>query len=213
MSIQVQNIVEEVLADKRLLNHPFYRRWEAGELRDGELTAYAEQYRHFEAMFPTFLRRLAESLPEGVARTNVEMNLAAETGSPTHLELFEAFAAHYGASQVAPSAKMAALLAAYEGVLEAGADTALAGLLAYEAQGDEIARTKAEGLADFYGASEGALEFWREHGDIEGDHSAWTYEALVSRTARREDVVAGLTTVAKAWWEFLDEREELAQAA
>src|SRR3974390_3214672 len=34
----------------RLLEHPFYRRWEAGELTDGELAGYAAQYRHFEAM-------------------------------------------------------------------------------------------------------------------------------------------------------------------
>jgi len=30
------------------------RRWEAGELKRDELTHYAEQYRFFETMLPTF---------------------------------------------------------------------------------------------------------------------------------------------------------------
>ena len=29
-----------------VLEHPFYRRWECGELRREELTAYAGEYRH-----------------------------------------------------------------------------------------------------------------------------------------------------------------------
>ncbi len=213
MTSELRNLVNGVLSDKMLLNHPFYRRWETGKLEAGELTSYAEQYRHFEAMFPAFLRRLAESLPEGIARTNVEMNLADETGEPSHLDLFESFAAHYGAASVQPSAKMIALMAAYESVLTAGPNTALAGLLAYEAQGDAIARTKAEGLRDFYGATDEAMRFWLEHSEIEGDHSTWTYEALVAQEATQDEIVVGLNTVARAWWEFLDERESLAQVA
>ena len=48
----VDAILVEVLRDRRLLAHPFYRRWEAGTLERAELAAYAAQYRHFEAALP-----------------------------------------------------------------------------------------------------------------------------------------------------------------
>ena len=44
------NAIDQALTDAttglRLLEHPFYRRWEAGELLPGELADYAGQYRH-----------------------------------------------------------------------------------------------------------------------------------------------------------------------
>ena len=52
MTTALQQSMFEVLSDRQLMDHPFYRRWEAGELSRDELTSYAEQYRHFEAMMP-----------------------------------------------------------------------------------------------------------------------------------------------------------------
>src|ERR1700722_16656982 len=106
MTTALQQSMFEVLSDRQLLDHPFYRRWEAGELSRDELTLYAEQYRFFEAMLPEFLETLSDQLPEGVARNCVVANLADETGSPSHLELFDRFAAHYGATQPSISPAM-----------------------------------------------------------------------------------------------------------
>ena len=42
-------LIERLDAARRrwnVLEHPFYRRWECGELSRGELTAYAGEYRH-----------------------------------------------------------------------------------------------------------------------------------------------------------------------
>ena len=61
----INSVVAAALDGKRLLDHPFYRRWEAGEVTLGELADYASQYRHFESYLPRFLGELAESLPEG----------------------------------------------------------------------------------------------------------------------------------------------------
>src|ERR1700722_11629215 len=41
---QIRDALADALAGRQLLAHPFYRRWEAGTLVDGELAAYAEQY-------------------------------------------------------------------------------------------------------------------------------------------------------------------------
>jgi pyrroloquinoline quinone (PQQ) biosynthesis protein C len=44
----LDRLFTEALREGRLLGHPFYQRWQEGELAVPELTAYAEQYRHFE---------------------------------------------------------------------------------------------------------------------------------------------------------------------
>jgi pyrroloquinoline-quinone synthase len=212
MTDTLRTIVNEVLQGRRLLEHPFYRRWESGDLTPGELKAYAEQYRFFEAMLPDFLSELAGRLPDGTARTLVESNLNDEVATPSHLDLFGAFAAHYGAEDVDASPAMQSLMSAYRGVLDAGPICGLAGLLAYEVQGAEIAESKAAGLARHYGASEEALEFWRTHGSIEVDHAQWTLDALESLNADDAVVRRSMTEVAAAWWSFLDERDALVAA-
>ena len=84
--------IAAVLRDRRLLDHPFYRRWESGGVSIEELASYAAQYRHFERFLPTFLRTLVAALPEGPGRDLVATNLADEEGDPVpHVELFERF--------------------------------------------------------------------------------------------------------------------------
>jgi pyrroloquinoline-quinone synthase len=207
MTTTLRTIIDDALAGRRLLEHPFYRRWEEGRLSRDELTAYAEQYRHFEAQLPATLTALADEL-DGDAREAVLDNLRDETGTPTHLELFEGFASHYGARDVAPTPAMTKLLAAYGDALASGPAAGLAGVLAYEAQGAEIAETKAAGLREFYGASDEACEFWRVHGLVEDSHAAW----LLAAGSGMDDAgaSAGARLVADAWWAFLDERESVA---
>ncbi len=198
---------DAVLRDRQLLEHPFYRRWEAGQLSRDELRDYAQQYRHFEAMLPGFLRRLSDSLAPGPARNLVEANWRDEVTAPSHLELFDRFADFYGATNTEMTAATQGLLDAYAEVLERDSVAALAGLLAYESQGAAIADSKAEGLIDHYGASEAAASFWVEHGSIEGDHATWTFDALASLEPDVTEVERAARLVGDAWWSFLDERE------
>src|SRR5271155_448998 len=178
MENSLASILDSSISDRRLLNHPFYLRWEAGELSADELKHYAEQYRYFEEMLPRFLDDLARALPDGLARESVQKNLADEVAVPSHLDLFEQFARYYQASIVPISAAMQRLVDAYSKALTLGPSSALAGLWAYERQGAEIADSKAEGLKRHYGASPQSLDFWSIHGSLEGDHAKWTLEAL-----------------------------------
>jgi pyrroloquinoline quinone (PQQ) biosynthesis protein C len=171
------------------------------------LTHYAEQYRFFEAMMPSFLQGIVEQLGDGPARDLVSANLVDEVTPPSHLELFALFARHYGARDAEASPAMAHLLEAYATVLTQGPARALAGLLAYESQGAAVADTKGAGLAAHYGASEDALIFWHQHGSIEGDHASWTVDALASLDPDLDDVAEGARIVGDAWWAFLDERD------
>src|ERR1039458_10329529 len=102
---RIRDALAEALAGRHLLTHPFYRRWEAGTLAEGELAAYAEQYRHIERTLPETLAAIASGLPDGQARSLVEENLADELGVPApHVALFESFALATGAApEVTPS--------------------------------------------------------------------------------------------------------------
>lgn len=207
MHTQISDALVNSLSDRQLLSHPFYQRWEAGQLSRDELTSYAEQYRYFETMLPTFLHSLSEQLPEGSVRDAVLDNLRDETTPPSHLELFELFATHYGATNAAASPAMANLLEAYRDLLDRGPQSALAGLWAYESQGAAIAKSKAEGLRAHYGVDNDAATFWDAHWLVEGDHAAWTLDALSTLDPDNDEAAASARLIGDAWWTFLDERE------
>jgi len=47
--------IDNDIAEKHLLKHPFYLAWTRGELSREALTDYAKQYYHHVAAFPTYL--------------------------------------------------------------------------------------------------------------------------------------------------------------
>jgi pyrroloquinoline-quinone synthase len=207
MQTEINEVLDTSLSEVQLLSHPFYRRWECGQLSREELTSYAEQYRYFETMLPVFLESLSEQLAEGPARDAVLDNLRDETSPPSHLELFELFATFYGARDIAASPAMLKLVDAYHAVLEKNPESALAGLWAYESQGAAIAKSKAEGLRSHYGVDSAAVAFWDAHWFVEGDHAAWTLEALSTLEPNADEVASAANLIGQAWWSFLDERE------
>jgi len=207
MNISLYNQLESVLDDRQLLSHPFYRRWEAGDLSRVELRHYAEQYRYFEEMLPVFLEEVSQRLPEGSARNSVRANLNDETGTPSHLELFDRFAHFYGATPAPASPAMSGLVGTYVELSVEGSVASLAGLWAYESQGAAIADSKAQGLIDHYDANSDAATFWAVHGTVEDDHAAWTFEALASLDPDEREVAVATRRIGDAWWAFLDERE------
>jgi pyrroloquinoline-quinone synthase len=194
---QVHDIVTAALIGRRLLEHPFYRRWEAGELAEGELAAYAEQYRHVERALPAVLASVADGLAPGDARELVAANLAEETSVPeAHAVLFESFALAVGAGDdVAPGPATAAMIAAYE------------------LQAAEIAASKSAGLAAHYGLDRAGTRFWDVHAEMESAHADWSLEALAFSAIDPTAIAAGARAGAEAWWAFLDEREALAPSA
>lgn len=194
-----------VIDDIKLLDHPFYRRWEAGELGEGELGSYAAQYRFFEAQLPGFLASLAARVTPS-QRGAIEANLADEVDGPvTHLALFDAFAegVQAPAEQISPA--MAALVDLYERAVDEDPSFALGVLAGYEIQAAEVAVTKGEGLRQHYRVPEASVTFWDVHGTIEQDHAALALEAASLADPVR--VQAGVRASGEAWWSFLDERE------
>jgi len=211
----IENVLVEVLRDRRLLTHPFYRRWEAGTLARDELAAYAGQYRHFEAALPDVLERVVEHVGDPEARGLVQANLDDERGVPApHLELYDGFAAAVGAPEgVEAAPATAALVGMYRTVADGSPVTALAALAAYEVQASEIAASKADGLRARYGVDHVGTRFWDVHSGADEVHGAWIVDALAVLATDREEVRRAAGAAAQAWWAFLDERESATAGA
>jgi pyrroloquinoline-quinone synthase len=211
-TLPMHEVLAEAIVGRHLLSHPFYRRWEAGTLAEGELAAYAEQYRHIERELPVTLGTIAAALPPGHARELVEANLADELGSPEpHAELFETFAAAAVATPDAPATPTtAALLAVVRTTASNDPVAALAMVAAYEVQAADIARSKGDGLRRHYGFDDEGTRFWDVHRTQEVDHAGWSMEALTALDADQDVVLAAATVSADSWWLFLSERDELA---
>ena len=208
----IHEVLAEAIVGRRLLTHPFYRRWEAGTLTEAELAAYAEQYRHIERELPVTLAAIAEALPTGHARTLVEANLADELGTPEpHAQLFESFARAAGAAPEARATpSTAALLAVVRTTAANDPVAALAMIAAYEVQAADIAASKGDGLRRHYGFDDEGTRFWDVHRTQEVDHAGWSMDALTALDADLDVVQAAATVSADSWWLFLSEREELA---
>ncbi|HLX88636.1 MAG TPA: iron-containing redox enzyme family protein [Acidimicrobiales bacterium] len=211
MRPQLDRILDDTLRDRRLLTHPFYRRWEAGELTLGELAAYAGQYRHFERALVDVLSDVVASLPAGPARDLVQSNLDDERGVPSpHLELFDEFLTAVGGDPAARATEATAALVASYRRLAAQPVGALAALAAYEVQAPAIATSKADGLLRHYGLAADATRFWDVHGTMDAHHADWTLDALAALDSDEATVRSAADDAAAAWWSFLDERESAA---
>ncbi|HEX4217642.1 MAG TPA: iron-containing redox enzyme family protein [Acidimicrobiales bacterium] len=207
----IEQALEAALAGRMLLTHPFYRRWEAGELSLDELGRYSSQYRHFEANLPRLLEDLSGQLKgAGLVEEGaiVGQNLHDELGNPApHLELFDQFMSAVGGVRAEPTAATGALTSTYADLVAEGVVMGLAGLAAYETQASAIAGTKADGLRLRYGIDEEGTSFWDVHAAMEVEHGDWILDGLASLGARPDHVEAAARRGADAWWGFLDERE------
>jgi pyrroloquinoline quinone (PQQ) biosynthesis protein C len=210
---QLGDAVARSLEGKTLLTHPFYLRWEAGELSIGELREYAVHYRAFESALPAVLTAVMDRLEadgDEAAAALVGENLADELGRPEpHLAMFDRFAGALGDGAVAtvPGPAAQALARTYFDLAAEGPVAALAGLAAYETQASAIAATKGAGLRRWYGVDEAGTEFWDVHAQMDAEHGEWALHALAELGADPDQVADAAGKAADAWWGLLDERE------
>ena len=203
----------EALAGRELLSHPFYLRWQNGDLAPSELAEYAVHYRAFEAALPVVLAAVVDRLRsegEVEAAATVEQNLIDELGRPEpHLVLFDRFsdALVPQATATSPGPAAKALVATYADLVAEGPVATLAGLAAYETQAAAIATTKGDGLRRWYGLDAAGTEFWDVHAGMESDHGEWAVDALALLGADPSEVADAARRGADAWWALLDERE------
>jgi pyrroloquinoline-quinone synthase len=188
--------LDEARHRRNILEHPFYTRWERGELSRSELATYAGEYRHAVVA----LAGTAEAAAPLAGGEHAEEERA-------HVALWDDFAAVLDADldrrPNSETERCAAAWTSAEDPLEA-----LAILYAIEAGQPEVSRTKLEGLVEHYGFAEAGsgTAYFRLHAERDLEHAAHSRELLERRaTAEDEDrLVAAAERALDGNWELLD---------
>ena len=205
--------IDQDIAEKHLLKHPFYLAWARGELTKEALTDYAKQYYHHVAAFPTYLSAVHSKCDDQPIRKQILSNLIdEEAGSPNHPELWKQFAEALGVNDVdlaktdkQPETKD--LIETFRSVCSNESTTeGLAALYAYESQIPAICESKIDGLKKHYGFTDPkGYEYFSVHIDADKGHSAAEREMLSAKIDNRniDNVRASVNRVLDALGELL----------
>jgi pyrroloquinoline-quinone synthase len=183
--------IDEARTRWNVLDHPFYLRWERGELSREDLAYYAGEYRHAVVA-------LADA-----AAVGGDSEHAAEEAA--HIDLWDDFAAALEAPlDREPSTETRECAEAWR---PEDSLAARAVLYAVESGQPAISQTKLTGLVDHYGLTAGskATEYFELHSDRDHEHAAASAEVL--RKAAPEDadrLVAAAEAALKGNWHLLD---------
>lgn len=207
--------IDEKIAGKRLLDHPFYSAWSKGELTQEALQTYAEQYYHWVAAFPTWLSATHANAPDLDMRQEILANLVDEEQGPdNHPELWLRFCDALGLDREAvrnadlfPETRDA-IAAMRRLSRDEPAVASLAGLYAYESQQPEVMKTKLAGLRDMYGLTTGC-EYFEVHETLDVEHSAGERAMIARHAAGSETAIDWATERAlDATYQLLDGVEQ-----
>ena len=174
-----------------VLKHPFYQRWERGELTRDELAFYAGEYRH-----------AVVALAQAAAAAGDREHAREEA---EHVGLWNEFAAAVEAPlDREPTPETAECAAAWS---PDERFRALAVLYAVESAQPAISRTKLAGLVEHYGfeGDDLAAEYFRLHAERDLEHARAARKALAEAPpARRAELAAVAERALEANWRLLD---------
>jgi len=169
-----------------VLEHPFYTRWEQGELTREELTRYAGEYRHAVV---------------ALARAARTARLHADEEAQ-HIALWDDFASALGTEQAEPLPQTRCCATAWAAAADEAGAAAI--LYAIESGQPAISRTKLRGLVEHYGFSDDspAVEYFAVHGERDHEHAAEARAALAD--AEDPQLVRVAEAALAANWALLD---------
>jgi pyrroloquinoline-quinone synthase len=205
--------IDNDIAEKHLLKHPFYLAWTRGELSKEALTDYAQQYYHHVAAFPTYLSAVHAHCDHQATRKQLLNNLIdEEAGSPNHPELWKKFADGLGVedadlaqNEKQPETKN--LINTFRSVCgQRSTAEGLAALYAYESQIPSICESKIDGLKKHYGFTKPEhYEYFTVHIGADREHSAAEREMLSRHVDAHnfESVKLSVNRVLDALWDML----------
>ena len=203
--------MREAIAERSLLQHPFYQAWSAGTLEVERLQDYARQYYHFERAFPRFLSAIHARTESPAIRQHLLDNLwDEEHGERNHPALWLEFAAALGVSRdeverAEPHPETAALVEHYADVAaNAPVAEALAALFAYESQVPVIAWEKIKGLREHYDLLPEQFEFFSVHLVSDVAHAGAELSAIKELCEDDNAVVMATERASERLLAFLD---------
>jgi pyrroloquinoline-quinone synthase len=209
----ILDAIDEKIAGRHLLTHPFYLAWTRGELSRETLADYAGQYYRHVAAFPTYLSALHARCDDQTIRQHLLQNLIdEEAGEPNHPQLWRIFATSLGISseqldQIETWPETANLIATFREICREGnLAQGLAALYSYESQIPAVSESKIDGLIRHYNFTEPeSYRYFTVHIEADKEHSG-VERRLLGENVRLEDrdkVSAAVDRVLAALWELL----------
>ena len=205
--------IDQKIAAKHLLKHPFYLAWTRGELSRAALRDYAAQYYQHVAAFPTYLSAVHSRCEDQPTRKQLLNNLVdEEAGEPNHPELWLRFAESLGVSREEVRAtkvesETSHLIETFRSACST-TETAegLAALYAYESQIPAVSESKIDGLQKHYGFTDpAAYEYFAVHIEADREHAAVEREMLGEHISQdnHKGVTATVDRVLESLWSLL----------
>jgi pyrroloquinoline-quinone synthase len=188
--------IDAARARWNLLQHPFYRRWNCGELTRGDLAYYAAEYRH-----------AVVALADTAAKADGLDSAEHAREEAEHVELWDEFAAAFDADTTRPPSRETAECV---GAWTAPEDPlgALAVLYAVEAGQPEVSQVKLDGLAEHYevGRKEPGAAYFSLHAELDHEHAERARRLLAERVAPDdvEELAALAEDALRGNWTLLD---------
>ena len=164
---QIDNLIEK----HHLLNHSFYKAWNAGKLPKETIREYAAQYFQHVSLFPRYLSAIHSNCDDIKTRQLLLENLnEEEQGKENHPELWMRFAEGMGntrknINETVPIRETEELVKTFKKLSKSEKyHIGLAALYCYESMQPEISETKKDGLQKFYNINdEDTLKFFTVH--------------------------------------------------
>jgi pyrroloquinoline-quinone synthase len=222
----VLNHLDALIAQRSILQHPFYRAWTMGALTREDLAVYARVYYPHVAAFPDYLRSAiasAQTQAEAdatiqahatIVKETLEDNLRDELSVPApHTELWLRFADAVGADRdavraAAPTPGVANVTGTFTRLCESGSARALTALYAYESQQPAVSLEKISGLRQQYGiADASSLAYFTVHAESDIAHRDGERRALAAcldAGATGDEILDAASQALDAYWHLLD---------
>lgn len=218
------SMIRDEVVKQKMLDHPFYQRWNNGDLTVDELRQYALEYYHFTMAFPTFVSGIHANMDDLPARQVLLENLIEEErGEGNHPALWMRFCNALGLSAEEvraskPNEATRALITTMKQLTNSpSTHCGLASLYAYESQIPEVSIAKIDGLRKYFQmTAPDDISFFTVHAEADIVHSAVTEKLVLaecSTESKAEEAAAAAGKTVTALWAFLDGVNHAQQSA
>ena len=137
---KILRALDDLIRQRSILQHAFYRAWQGGELACDQLATYSRVYYPHVAAFPTYLKNVINCTADSSIKCTLEQNLRDELTNPApHPELWLDFAVATGQDRHAvacaePIARTADTISTFDRLTMRDIASGLTALYSYESQ-------------------------------------------------------------------------------